>query len=134
MAHFEIIVNGHSYGVYEEATEELALLAFAKDAGYQDLEALRENVAAGKNAADFGDIYKIKKIVVSNVHTDVWDDGETPAVFFDIDYDGENISTLEWLTEDGELECKDSHLKSTGDFSFSVNEFLREHVSAALAA
>ena len=34
---FEVVANGHSFGVYEADTPEMAMHLCAQDAGYQDI-------------------------------------------------------------------------------------------------
>ncbi|MBO9170897.1 hypothetical protein [Rhizobium sp. L245/93] len=71
-------------------------------------------------------------VEVKKIRAREWEDGKF-AVYFTAVVDGEETETLEWLTEDGELEMTDDHLSSAHDFTSeqqnAIRAALNEYIS-----
>lgn len=131
MNKFEVIANGTSFGIYQGKTREAALLASVIDAGYRSIADAAERT--GQIESGFKATFKIEDAVeITNVRLELWGDGQTPAILFTVTVDGEEISTLEWLDSDGDLETRDSHIDAAHNFSWRVNAAVREQLEEYL--
>ena len=133
MNKFEVIANGTSFGIYQGETREAALLVSVVDAGYKSIADAAERT--GQTETEFKATFKVEDAVeIRNVRLELWDEGQTPAIFFTVTVDGEEISTLEWLDSDGDLETRDSHIDAAHNFSWRVNAAIREQLEEYLLA
>lgn len=133
MQKFEVIANGTSYGIYEAEDKEGALVAHVVDAGYKSVQDASETV--GQIESDFRSEFRIEDAIeIKNVRVGLWDDFETPVIFFTLLTGSEEIPTLEWLDPDGDLEVRDSHIKSAHDFGSRTIDIIREQLEDYLTA
>ncbi|TCA62713.1 hypothetical protein E0J16_00045 [Rhizobium pisi] len=119
---FEISANGHSYGLYEGKDKLDAMLAQTVDAGYRDFEGAAD--VFHQSVDEYLTDLKAEEIVIKNFRVNDWE-GEKLAVYFTVEQDDENTDTLEWITDDGDLEEADSHIDCIDNFSEYLRGFVR---------
>ena len=132
---FEIIWNGTSYGFYETTDKDDALEVQSREASFESF-AHCLNVTE-KTYEQAMDEVLVIETEIKDIRVGKWEDDQS-AIFFTLVRDEDEIETLEWIDEEGEIERRDSHLSVSHNFNRElvshVHEKLEEWMAVKLAA